>query len=480
MKRTAVKLLLLLLAAAIVMLLCIFLQAGHLTLYFEIPPEATKATVSFYPEGIVEAEQLSYNYDTRRCSVEFRARNEGSAEAVLKWDKTDGTGLYSAELEFPMKVFQGGIILDTLTLNFSGWENLILVIEVALLTGAAVLLCTFLREKKENRLFSYDSVRTLGFGIFLLILGIVRFSNVITVVTTPDSGTVWSMLMGLVSSAQFFTVRTAPIVLAFAVLVGVSNIVLIVREDFSRNNLFALAIGVLLAAGAGLGIYFYYARLNFLWSNEIINSYSGVFVYFECHLAASIVCGLLAGYHTPMYNKEYILILGCRIRPDGTLYPLLQSRVERAKQFAEEQFRKTGIQAVFVPSGGKGLDEPSSEADAMAQYLRRQGIPQERILIENRSGNTQENMTFSKHLIGEFVPEEHIAFSTSNFHVFRSGVLAGELSWHIDGMGSKTKWFFWPNAFLREFIGMLADSWISQIIFLSVIVIVSCLIMQII
>ena len=32
------------------------------------------------------------------------------------------------------------------------------------------------------------------------------------------------------------------------------------------------------------------------------------------------------------------------------------------------------------------------------------------------------------------------------------------MGWNIDGMGSHTKWYFWPNAFLREFVGLLSES----------------------
>ena len=30
---------------------------------------------------------------------------------------------------------------------------------------------------------------------------------------------------------------------------------------------------------------------------------------------------------------------------------------------------------------------------------------------------------------------------------------------NADGIGCKTKWYFWPNAFIREFIGLLAEKW---------------------
>ena len=52
-----------------------------------------------------------------------------------------------------------------------------------------------------------------------------------------------------------------------------------------------------------------------------------------------------------------------------------------------------------------------------------------------------------------------IAFSTTNYHVFRAGILAADLGMNVDGMGAKTKWYFWPNALIREFVGMLVREW---------------------
>ena len=69
--------------------------------------------------------------------------------------------------------------------------------------------------------------------------------------------------------------------------------------------------------------------------------------------------------------------------------------------------------------------------------------------------------------------EQKTAFSTSSYHVCRGGILAEEMGWNIDGMGSRTKWYFWPNAFLREFIGLLAESWVQQMVAVAVIAVLS-------
>ena len=45
-----------------------------------------------------------------------------------------------------------------------------------------------------------------------------------------------------------------------------------------------------------------------------------------------------------------------------------------------------------------------------------------------------------------------IAFSTTNYHVFRAGFLAARQHIKAEGIGSKTKSYFFINAFIREFI----------------------------
>ena len=130
--------------------------------------------------------------------------------------------------------------------------------------------------------------------------------------------------------------------------------------------------------------------------------------------------------------------------------------MDRAIDFWEKQYQSTGKKAVFVPSGGQGDDEIIAEAKAMEQYLLAKGIPQELILAEDRSTTTHENMKFSKELIDARTENASIAYSTTNYHVFRSGFLAQEVGVKADGIGARTKWYFWPNAMIREVVGVFA------------------------
>ena len=75
-------------------------------------------------------------------------------------------------------------------------------------------------------------------------------------------------------------------------------------------------------------------------------------------------------------------------------------------------------------------------------------------------------MRFCKRIIGEVCPGGRIAFTTSNYHVFRSGLYARREKMRAIGVGAKTAWYFWPNASIREFATILAEHRLKQALIL--------------
>jgi uncharacterized SAM-binding protein YcdF (DUF218 family) len=174
-------------------------------------------------------------------------------------------------------------------------------------------------------------------------------------------------------------------------------------------------------------------------------------------LIGTIIAGIKSAKHIPIFDKDYIIILGCQIKKDGTLTNLLKSRVDRALEFIKMQKDNNGKDIIFVTSGGKGENESISEAQAMKNYLISQGIDENRILMEDNSKNTAENIEFSNKLICERTSNPKVAFSTTNYHVFRAGNLASTLGYKYEGIGAKTKNYFWINAFIREFVATMIN-----------------------
>ena len=56
-----------------------------------------------------------------------------------------------------------------------------------------------------------------------------------------------------------------------------------------------------------------------------------------------------------------------------------------------------------------------------------------------------------------------ICFSTTNYHVLRAGIIASNQNIKVEGIGAKTKAYFWINAFIREFIATLVSERMSHI-----------------
>jgi vancomycin permeability regulator SanA len=322
-----------------------------------------------------------------------------------------------------------------------------------------------LRQNWRGDLYRYRNVFYIGLLIFLsflLVDQVLRAVNYQSLIAT---------LNGMVTASQGFSLITLPIAFVLSIFVTATNIQLMRREGRNWRNMLGCFLGVLLCAGTLFPDLLYRA----LYANPVIDIHnmSGVAMhvemlveslagtltaYLECVLLGTVILAVAAAKRTPAYDKDYMIILGCRMKDDGTPTPLLQGRVDKALEFAEAQKAETGKELVFVPSGGQGADEPLSEAACMKNYLLAKGVPEERILCEDRSTSTETNFRNSLELIRAHSGQEDpkIAFSTTNYHVLRSGMIASSLGAQAEVVGSRTKRYFWINAFVREFIASLA------------------------
>jgi uncharacterized SAM-binding protein YcdF (DUF218 family) len=263
---------------------------------------------------------------------------------------------------------------------------------------------------------------------------------------------------------------SAPFILVFSVSLCVSNISLIRYEGFRPVNLLGIVFSLILIAGEVFIFVFDFAAsgsLRDIIVHELIaNTVAAVYLYLECMLIGTLVAGAIAARYDPDKDRDFLIILGCGLKKDGTPSRILQSRIERAMEFAREQKEKTGKDLIFITSGGKGSDERCSESASMKRYLVEHGIPEDRIIEEDRSTTTYENMVYSNEKIRETGIEGKIAYATSNYHVFRSGIFARRMKMRAVGVGAKTKWYFWPNAAVREFASLLTNHRLKQAIIL--------------
>nr|MBQ4318184.1 YdcF family protein [Clostridia bacterium] len=119
------------------------------------------------------------------------------------------------------------------------------------------------------------------------------------------------------------------------------------------------------------------------------------------------------------HDDVVVLVYGCRTYADRPS-PMLARRLDAAYDLLTEY-----PEAVCIVSGGQGPNEPVTEAFSMKRYLCALGVDEERIIMEDASHNTAENIENSLVLIGQHGLDEHTVISVSdNYHLLRIRLLA--------------------------------------------------------
>ena len=147
------------------------------------------------------------------------------------------------------------------------------------------------------------------------------------------------------------------------------------------------------------------------------------------------------------------VVLGCKV--NGTVPSLtLTCRLEAARSYLLENPK-----AMCIVSGGQGNGESVTEASAMKEWLVREGISADRIMEEDRSLDTEENLRFSREILLEN-PEldESISIITNDFHMYRALSIAKSLDLEAGGISAPTPWWLYPTYVVREMYGIL-ESW---------------------
>ena len=338
------------------------------------------------------------------------------------------------------------------------WGSVLLAVYFGLTD--VLLLRAFFRQLRYN-LYSYNTILYMGFALFVLSLFGTFVWTAAESFLHPENFQAREMLYTLVHSAENYMLLTSPLLILFSIALLVSNIALIRHEGRRFVNILGILLAVCLILGeavtAVLDFLSAFSADHVLLLNLIVNLVAAFYLYFECMIIGAAVADVIAARVIPPTDQDFLLVLGCGLREDGTPTPLLKGRLELALDFDRRQREEISREALFVVSGGQGPDEVCPEAVSMRNYLLEQGIAENRILLEDRSCDTAENMRFSKTIMDEQLPDAKIAFFTTNYHVFRAGLKARRVHMNAIGMGAPTRWYFWPNAAVREFVGLLTE-----------------------
>lgn len=212
----------------------------------------------------------------------------------------------------------------------------------------------------------------------------------------------------------------------------------------------------------GMGLVLCKPVISFMESRQIAVpagvKWSGGILMLACLLVFIITECVIIGYGSkePEPKAEYVLVLGAQVKGSRPTYAL-QTRLDAAYEYAVENPEST-----IIVSGGKGPGEAVTEAEAMAKYLKEKGISEERIILEDKSTSTYENIEFSKKLMRS--TDASVVLVTNDFHVYRGiGVAKKQGLTNVEGLGAPVKWYTIPNQYVREAFAVIKYKLCGQI-----------------
>ncbi len=120
-------------------------------------------------------------------------------------------------------------------------------------------------------------------------------------------------------------------------------------------------------------------------------------------------------------DPQVMVILGCQLHDWGPSI-MLRDRLDKALEYLEGH-----PEMVVVVSGGQGANEPTTEAQGMADYLEAHGVSRENMILEMQSHNTDQNLRFSAQCLRDAGIDigEGVVIVSNGFHLTRAKMLAG-------------------------------------------------------
>lgn len=215
-----------------------------------------------------------------------------------------------------------------------------------------------------------------------------------------------------------------------------------------------------LIAAAFCALFIFWANNNFIFTaiKKFIRKFkAGRFItkfVAVCSVIAVIyfsiltVAMLIFAYIPPAENST-VVVLGCMVN-GKTPSHMLRTRIDAAYEYLSEN-----PNAVAVLSGGQGPREDISEARAIYNSLTSSGISPDRLYLEEKSSDTDENIRYSMEVIKENNLSTDIAIVTDAFHEMRASIIARKNGVsNVSSIPAHTSLHFIPAYWFREWIAI--------------------------
>lgn len=149
-------------------------------------------------------------------------------------------------------------------------------------------------------------------------------------------------------------------------------------------------------------------------------------------------------------NLDYVVVLGAQVKGE-TPSRALRKRLEAALEYASENET-----AILILSGGQGPGEDITEAECMRRWLTDRGVEEERLVLEDQSVSTKENLQFSDERTG--CGEKRTGILSNNFHVYRALKLAEKLGYtQCEGIAAASDPVMQVHYVVREVFALVKE-----------------------
>ena len=175
-----------------------------------------------------------------------------------------------------------------------------------------------------------------------------------------------------------------------------------------------------------------------------------------CIYALLISCVMVYAMCVTPAKGDTAVVLGAQVMSWGPS-PLLRQRIDAA-----ELYLNNDQSAKAVVTGGKGDNEPMSEGQCIYDCLTANGISPDRLYIEDRAENTEQNIRYSLQIIKENDLNRDITVVTDSYHQLRARIIASKADSSVKVSAVNTKQNYiglsaYPTYFVREWIAIPAE-----------------------
>ena len=231
---------------------------------------------------------------------------------------------------------------------------------------------------------------------------------------------------------------------SFLLVFGTSTFLITIISLFFINFNF----GIVMMCCAS-GFIFFYGLFYEKLSKKKWLTFS-ILVVFTCFFMIVLFIGIYGKNDNVTFNEDAVIVLGAGIRGEQ-VSKLLSYRLDKAVEYSS-----VNQAAVIVVSGGQGPQEDITEALAMERYMVEKGVPKERIIKEEISTSTYENILRSKEILDQLFedPYETVVI-TNDFHIYRATKLAEKLEMNVTHYNAKIEWYAIPLNYSRECVAIL-------------------------